>query len=90
MKYTANAIKFGNQCKPSSLIVSMILDLNVDLRCWREIKNLGRFGLKIAMCSIFMNKSNMLIINILTGIDDFDSKLQICEIWSLKNNALQF
>ena len=87
MKYTASAIKFGNQCKPSSLIVIMILDLNVDLR---EIKNLGRFGLKIAMCSIFMNKSNMLIINILTGIDDFDSKLQICEIWSLKNNALQF
>ena len=87
MKYTASAIKFGNQCKPSSLIVIMILDLNVDLR---EIKNLGRFGLKIAMCSIFMNKSNMLIINILTGIDDFDSKLQICEIWSLKNNVLQF
>ena len=38
----------------------------------------------MAMCPIFMkfgtqNKSNMLIINILTGIDDLDPKLQICE-----------
>ena len=39
------------------------------------------------MCPIFMkidtqNKSNMLIINKLIGIDDLDQKLQICEIWS--------
>ena len=27
------------------------------------------------------NKSDMLIMNILIGIDDFDPKLQICEIW---------
>ena len=51
------------------------------------MKNLGRFGLKIAMCPIFMkfgtqNKSNMLIINILIGTDDLDPKLQICKIWS--------
>ena len=26
------------------------------------------------------NKSNMLIMNILIGIDDFDTKLQICEL----------
>ena len=50
-----------------------------------EIENLGKFGLKIAMCLTFMkfgtqNKSNMLIMNILTGIDDLDPKLQICEI----------
>ena len=41
------------------------------------------------MCPIFMkfdtqNKSNMLIINILIGINDFNPKLQICEIWSQK------
>ena len=47
---------------------------------WPEIKNLGRFGLKIAMCPIFMkfgtqNKSIMVIINILIGIDDLDPKL---------------
>ena len=52
-----------------------------------EIKHLGRFGLKIAMCLIFMKfgtqtKSNMLIMNILIGIDDLDPKLKICEIWS--------
>ena len=40
-----------------------------------KLKNVGRFGLKIEMCQIFMkfgthNKSNMLIINILIGIDD--------------------
>ena len=38
------------------------------------------------MCPIFMkfgtqNKLNMLIIKILTGIDDLDLKLQICKIW---------
>ena len=46
-------------------------------------------------CATFMkfgtqNKSNMLIINILFGIDDLDSKLQICEIWSHNWNVLQF
>ena len=54
---------------------------------WPEIKYLGIFGLKIAMCLIFMkfgtqNKSNMLIMNVLIGINDLDLKLQICEIWS--------
>ena len=56
---------------------------------------MGRFGLKIAMCPIFMkfgtqNKSNMLIINILIGIDDLDPKLQICEISFQNWNVLQF
>ena len=37
------------------------------------------------MCLIFIkfgiqNKSNMLILNILIGIDDLDPKLQICKI----------
>ena len=41
------------------------------------------------MCLIFMklgtqNKSNMLIMNILIGIDDFDPKLKIREIWPQK------
>ena len=36
------------------------------------------------------NKSNMLIMNILIGIDDLDPKLQICEIWSQNWNVLQF
>ena len=39
------------------------------------------------MCSMFIkfdaqNKLNMLIINILIGIDDLDPKLEICEILS--------
>ena len=46
---------------------------------------MGRFGLKIAMCPIFMkfgtqNKSNMLIINIFIGIDDLDPKLKVYKI----------
>ena len=53
------------------------------------MKNMGRFGLKIAMCPIFMNigtqnKSNMLTVNKLIGIDDPD-ETEICsdfyEIW---------
>ena len=61
---------------------------------WPEIKNLGRFGLKIAMCPIYekfgsQNKSNLLIINILIGIDDLDLKL-LCEIWSQNWNVPQF
>ena len=48
---------------------------------------MGRSGLTIAMSLTFrkfgtQNKSTMLIINILIGIDDLDLKLQICEIWS--------
>ena len=51
------------------------------------MKNLIRFGLKIATSLIFMkfgtqNKSNTQIMNILIGIDDLKPKLQICEIWS--------
>ena len=47
------------------------------------------------MCPIFMkfgtqNKSNMLIVNILIGLDDLDLKLQICQIWSQNWNFLQF
>ena len=52
---------------------------------WPEIKNLVRLGLKIAMYAIFIkfgtqNKSNMVIMNILIGIDDLDPKLQIWQI----------
>ena len=36
------------------------------------------------------NKSNMLIINILIGIDELDPKLQILGIWSQNWNFLQF
>ena len=36
----------------------------------------------IFMKSSTQNKSNMLIIDILIGIDDLDPKLHICEIWS--------
>ena len=57
------------------------------------IKYLGRFGLKIAMCLIFMksgnqNKSNVLIMNMLNGTDDLDRKLEICEIWFQNWNVL--
>ena len=47
---------------------------------------MGKFGLKTTMCLIFMkfgtqNKLNMLIMNMLIGIDDLDPKLKICKIW---------
>ena len=64
-------------------------------RSWHKIKNLGRFGLKITMCLIFVkfrfqNKLNMLIINILIGIDDLKPKSQNCVIWPQNWNFLQF
>ena len=68
-------MKLGNQSRSSLLIIKDIWNCG----SWPEIKNLGRFGLKIAKYLIFMkfvtqNKSNILIINILTGIDELDSK----------------
>ena len=36
------------------------------------------------------NKLNMLIMNILIGIDDLDLKLEIYEMWSQSWNVLQF
>ena len=44
-------MKFGNQSWPSSLIIHMVSEI-ADLD--PEIKNLVRFGLKIAMFPIFM------------------------------------
>ena len=41
-------MKFGTQSRSSSLILNLIFE---NYRSWPEIKNLGRFGLKIAMCS---------------------------------------
>ena len=62
---------------------------------WPKTINLSRFGLKIAMCLIFMklgtqNKLDMVIINIVIGIDDLDPKLQICEILSQNCSVLKF
>ena len=56
---------------------------------------LDRFGLKIAMCLIFMefgtqSKLNMLIMNILIGTDSLNRKWEICEIWSQNWNVFQF
>ena len=76
----AEQVKFFNQ--------SMIFEI-------ADLESLGRFDLKIAMCLIFMKfgnqkKSNMLIMNILIGIDYLDRKLEICEIWSQNWNGFQF
>ena len=76
-------MKFGTESRSSSLIINMIFEIaDLDLKLY-----LGRFGLKIAMCLIFMkfdtqNKLNMLIMNMLIGIDYRDCKLEIYEIWS--------
>ena len=51
MKYVPNAMTFDNQSKLSSL--NHKYDI-LNCRPWLEIKNLGRFGLKIAMLPIFM------------------------------------
>ena len=50
MKYISNARKFGTQSRSSLLILNMIFE---NYASWPEIINLGRFGLKIAMCSNF-------------------------------------
>ena len=93
MKDIHNTIKIGNQSRSSSLIISIYDIWNGG--SWPKTKDLGRFGSKIAMSSISMqldtqNQFNMLIINILIGIDLLDQKLQICKIWSQKWKVLQF
>ena len=76
-------MKYGTKSRSSSFIINMIFEI-VDIDS--NLKNLGRFGLKISVL-IFMkfdtqNKSNMLIMNTLIGIDDLDPKLHPCEIQS--------
>ena len=75
MEYIPNAMKFSNQSKSSSLVISIIFeiaDLDPKFNCNVPVfMNVGTY-----------NKTNMLIINKLIGIDDLDPKLQICEIWS--------
>ena len=83
MIYIPNAMKFGFQSRSNLLIINMIFEI-VDLDL--KLNTLGRFGLKIALCLIFMkfstqNKSDMLImyiyiyIYILIEIGDLDPKL---------------
>ena len=88
MKNIPIAMKFGTPNSSSLLIIKMIFEI-------ADLDSLGRFGLKIAMCLIFIkfgnqNKSNMLIMNILLGIDYLHWKLEICKIWSQNRNVLQF
>ena len=67
MKYIPNAIKFGNQSRSSSLIINMILeiaDLDPKLKTWADLV------LKLQCARL-----NMLIVNLLIGIDYFDPKL---------------
>ena len=90
MKYIPNAMRFGNQVK---FVNQQYYIWNCG--SWPETKNLDISGLKIVMCQIFMKfgtqkKLNMLIMNILIGIDDLDPKLQIYKIWSQNWNVLQF
>ena len=66
-------MNFGTQSRSSSLIINMIFEIS-------DLESLERFGLKIAMCLIFMkfenqNKSNILIMNVLIGMDYLDPKL---------------
>ena len=65
-------MKFGTQSRSSSLIINMIFEIS-------DLESLERFGLKIAMCLIMkfenQNKSNILIMNILIGMDYLDPKL---------------
>ena len=50
MKCISNPMKSGTQSWSSSLILNIIFET---YGSWPEIKNLGRFGLKIAMYSNF-------------------------------------
>ena len=55
MEYISSTMKFDTQSRSSSLILDMIFENCVS---WPEIKNLGRFRLKIAMCSNFYEIAN--------------------------------
>ena len=88
MKNIPIAIKFGTQSRSSLWIINMIFEM-------ADLESLSRFGLKIAICLIFrkfgnQNKSNILIMNILIGIDYMEQKLEICEIWFQNWNELRF
>ena len=50
MKYISNGMKFGTQSRSSLYILNMVFE---NCASWHEIINLGRFCLKIAMCSNF-------------------------------------
>ena len=57
-----------------------IADLDPKLKAWADL--LSKLQYARFMKFGTQNKSNMLIMNILTGINNLDPKLQICEIWS--------
>ena len=50
MIYIPSAMKFGTQSRSTSFILNMIFE---NCGSWPEIKDFGRFGLKIAICSNF-------------------------------------
>ena len=56
MKYIPNAMKFGTQSRSSLLILNMIPE---NCGSWPGIKNLGRYGLKIAMYFNFNKNCNV-------------------------------
>ena len=78
-------MKFSTQSRSSSLIINMIFEiadldpkLKTSAMCLKMVEMSD--GLKIAKGPIFMKfgtqkKSNMLIMNIVLGIDDLDPKL---------------
>ena len=78
-------MKFSTQSRSSLLIINMIFevaDLDPKLKTLADCLKMVEMpdGLKIAMGLIFMkfgtqNKSKMLIMNIVLGIDDLDPKL---------------
>ena len=80
MKNSPNAMKFSTQSRSTSLIINMIIEI--------ADRDLGRFGLKIAIRLILMkfdtqNKLSMLIMNVLIGVDGLDLKLKIYEIYEI-------
>ena len=69
-------MKFGTESRSSSLIINTIFEIaDLDPELY-----LSRFGLKIAMCLIFMkfgtqSKLNIQIMNIVLGTDYLDPRL---------------
>ena len=63
-----------------------IADHDLKLKIWLDLVLKLKYARFMRFCA--QNKSNMLIINILIGIDDLDPKLEICEIWSQNWNVL--
>ena len=80
MKYVPNAMKFGTQSRPSSLIINMIFEIsNLDpkLKTWADLVSKLQCApiLMTLNANVAISANQTCIMNIVLGIDDLNPKL---------------